>query len=59
MKMCRNAKLAEQPTIKMQMLPCLDPDHCEYLVNDIPWLDPPHHAGCDCDICFEFYRSLK
>jgi len=39
-------------------LPCENPNHCEGDVNPTDdW--PPHHYGCDCDSCMEFYRSLK
>ena len=54
-------------TIKLKsegfLLRCTDPENCGQEHNEISgWEtedDRMHHYGCDCDSCFEFYRSLK
>lgn len=45
------------------LLLCTDPENCDLEHNEISgWEreeDRMHHYGCDCDDCFNFYRSLK
>ena len=55
---CANAKRADIQTIEIRVLLCLDPDKCDGELTETD-ANPPHHYGCDCDECIDYYRSLK
>ena len=45
---------------KPEYKPCHDPENCNELHNEQPWMDEnPHHYGCECEQCMMFYWHLK